>query len=136
MKDLIAKLEAASEGSRELDILIACAVGDYEIRESECDGMSELWHITQPYAWLVGSEFQWHKFDGPFYTTSIDAALTLVPEGMAWSIDSGYVVNSYAGRPIAQLIFRDGETGNQSTIDGVGNTPALAICIAALKARA
>lgn len=56
MDDLIAKLESATEGSRDLDALISVAV--------------------------PGADF---SFD---YTASIDAALTLLPEGMKWGIES------------------------------------------------
>ena len=60
----------------------------------------------------------------PHYTTSLDAALTLVPEGMAWTILSGALHAACVG---------DASTGNPVT---KAATPALALCIAALKARA
>lgn len=59
------------------------------------------------------------------YTTSLDAALTLVQEGWSWRC-----ANLPSGRGFASL-------GTQkSGQDIVGATPALALCIAALKARA
>lgn len=52
------------------------------------------------------------------YTASIDAAMTLVPEGAEWSLDSAGVYAVVNHKP------------------GAAATPAIALCIAALKARA
>lgn len=61
------------------------------------------------------------------YTASIDAALTLVPEGMDYDLSFVDGVHS------ACL----GERGTfDADIDVRGATPAIALCIAALKARA
>lgn len=67
--------------------------------------------------------------DAPHYTSSIDAAMTLVPEEYVWS------VNTFAepSRASAYLVRHDNcyvKTGNQFCA-----TPALALCIAALRAR-
>lgn len=59
----------------------------------------------------------------PAYTESIDAALTLVPEGSAWTLMRHDNALYYA------------ECGPDSWQSNAP-TPALAICIAALKARA
>lgn len=105
MKDLIAKLEAATEGSRKLDAAIQYA-------------------LTEEIA-----------IDLPRYTTSIDAALSLVPDGV-----------------YLDLLSRSGKNGNFEwdctlkesalpyrtfrTDERVGKeTGPLALCIAALKAR-
>lgn len=57
MQDLIAKLEAAAEGSRELDAEI----------------VGKLWADMGVFA----------RSTLPLYTTSLDAAVALVPEGTA-----------------------------------------------------
>lgn len=97
--ELVAKLEAATEGSRELDYAVEMSRYDPETM----------------YALNL-------KLSGdlPHYTTSLDAALTLVPEGYCWSI-------GFAGRTIANVW--------KTPTPSKGGTPALALCIAALKAR-
>lgn len=60
------------------------------------------------------------------YTASIDAALTLVPPGYEWSRHRGA-----NGQMTMQL---DG--GFSGGVQAQAATPALALCIAALKARA
>src|SRR5882672_9817280 len=84
MDALLARLESANEGSRELDVAI-------EIATQRCD----------PTGYLLGDELHWnepHEFGStvayeplcqplPHYTTSLDAALTLVPEGKEWGVD-------------------------------------------------
>ena len=59
------------------------------------------------------------------YTGSIDAAARLVPEGWGWNLDSG----GYA-------VVLDWGNGPKPRIGGRGATPALALCAAALRARA
>lgn len=78
------KLEAATEGSRELDALVWCAVNGVEFLYG--DGMS----------YTRCNVFNFRNSDGhargfsghPAYTTSLDAARTLVPEGMKWGVGS------------------------------------------------
>ena len=96
--------------------------------------------------WLVQRSGKQLK-SAPHYTTSLDAALTLVPEGWGWSVGdihppSEAVPNS--GKPWAEIWVR----GPKRTpkLDGMWHsvegrcginaaTPALALCIAALRAR-
>ena len=111
MDELIARLEAAAGPDRELDAAIAG---------------------TDP------NTVQWHSEDEtPRYTASIDAALTLVPEGLdapgSFKIERFYLGN---GIEKNRACVWDG-LGSFSSLDTAseGATPALAICIAALKAR-
>jgi hypothetical protein len=95
MLDLIAKLESATEGSRELDREVnLAATGKF------------LHHLA------------------PRYTTSIDAALTLVPGYHYWIVGVQY----------AAVWQEDGRLADAEKIVTHGR-PALALCIAALKAR-
>lgn len=99
---LIEQLESAAEGSRALDAQIASQHGGF-------GGMGyETWDAIEA--------------DCPHYTTSLDAALTLVPEGREWSVT--YLWDG-----------RCGGTCDGHHADFKGATPALALCIAALKAR-
>ena len=65
----------------------------------------------------------------PHYTSSIDAALSLVPDGFLWTLYSP----SNNTKAQAQIETSD-DMGNIIG-DGLGATPAIALCIAALKAR-
>lgn len=108
---LIRDLEEATEGSRELDT----AVTNWMWREK--------WGKKLPKDLSIEP-----------YTTSLDAALTLVPEGWKWEIAN------HAGDddgPRAALWWGIPAEHNDEIkqIGAHGNTPALALCIAALKAR-
>lgn len=121
MNDLIKKLEAAPVGSRELD----CEI--YGILMPE--------YIDWEYTGSDYPDEYWRGADGkrevcyvPRYTTSIDAALTLVPEG--WRVDCCW--EDAGGTWMFDLIARNksGTTGQCRA-----PTPALALCIAAMRAR-
>lgn len=102
MKELIERIEGAEEGSRELDYAIAQSVGLIQSKDGAV-------HFGQ---W-------W-----PYYTASLDAAMTLVPEGCKWQ------VSTEEPGPWAWV----GEPG--SDIPAImAATPALALAAAALKAR-
>lgn len=124
LSDLIARLEAAKEGSRELDALIFTEVFEAELRPwSPTRRVRTLWWFKRNSEQVL----RYGKDSHPHYTTSLDAALTLVPENMrieligsgsAWRCEVRHFtayerVAEYFGAP----------------------TPALALCIAALKAR-
>jgi hypothetical protein len=65
----------------------------------------------------------------PRYTASLDAAMTLVPNGMGWS------VNRYASGTWARAgVYEDNGRDPGYYCDAA--TPALALCAAALRARA
>lgn len=71
-------------------------------------------------------------YTSPNYTASIDAALTLVPEGHYWHAAHGKTRDD---EPLggASII----ESGTLATIsEGEAPTAAIALCIAALRARA
>jgi hypothetical protein len=68
------------------------------------------------------------------FTASIDAALTLVPEGCVWTVMTDYELPGRAhinySIPIADERLRPPANFNADAA-----TPAIALCIAALKAR-
>ena len=105
MTDLIARLEAATEGSRELDMEIFWRVfPEYE------RGKDPIWHCLH-------------------YTTSIDAALTLVLRD--WRVE-------HLGESVLNWNMWECELHNRNedaAIQGDAATPALALCITALRAR-
>lgn len=104
--ELAERVEAATGPDRELDRDIASAV-----------------HLKQ----LTYSSPEWIK--DPEFTASIDAAMTLVPEGwtrtVKWSVEN----EGYA------LVY-DPAVPDDSSIYALGKTAALALCAAALRAHA
>lgn len=111
---LIEKLEAASEGSRELDLWISHLAGKHgsTFHHNEAFERIQRGRKLLDMKWL------------PHYTTSLDTALSLVPEGKLWT------VSNYNGFGQCEAWFDDGDFCHPAA------TPALALCIAALKTRA
>lgn len=122
MRDLIARLEAAQGPDRELDGEIAVAVQGGEIVWKQANYTMEMYPShryasTNHYGGFANEHV-------PLFTASIDAALTLVPDGWSWSL---YDV---IGKPESVRMWR-----HPMDVLTSAATPALALCIAALKAR-
>lgn len=127
IEELIAKLEAAAEGSSELDwwiYLTATDRGRWEFASPENE-------LILPWPqWIENHPIEMrlpHYYDEERrpYTRSIDAALTLAPDRWSWRVG-----NLPSGQGFADL-------GTQQSLQCVvGATPALALCTAALHARA
>jgi hypothetical protein len=141
--DLIAALEKAEGPSRELDLLINLTLRlDDDVAQvvksrrgfDSHEGMS--WEMNRS-----AVVFQKYDADGrcfyhgsyplPAYTASLDAALSLVPAGMAWRIEPTIPSDARWGR------YRAGVTTWDKPYDLLcyGPTPAIALCIAALRAK-
>ena len=101
--ELIAALQAASGPDRSIDFEL-CELSAAGVKEAELTG-----HIRH-------------------YTSSIDAALTLVPDGAFHGV--GMTISLPPETLATCSLYRDG----YCAVFGYGNTPALAACIAALKA--
>jgi hypothetical protein len=129
-EELIARLAAATGPDRELDREIAPFLG--WVREKRGRDRREWWYRPSG-----GRAYTWYEDHCPQYTASIDAALTLVPEGWASaSIQDGrgpigYVHNNamafvgIAGRPNPAKVWHEVRHPVR----------AIALCIAALRAR-
>lgn len=132
MRELIERLEMAQKSSRELDRAIDLAMNP-EARlwspEWWSGGRDEYlrWPDTPaPKDWPLGETVA-HYRHVHHYTSSLDAALTLVPEGYGWCLyDDGSGEMGPQPEP-GRLLEGDGFEGA---------TPALGICIGALKVRA
>ena len=122
LKSLIAELETAKEGGRRLDYGIARLLGRSVPRFVDIEEI-----ISNPEAEVVRLKGGGVStgFRPPRYTTSIDAALTLVPEGWNWQISD--IGLAWVGTHLA--------ANKPVRFDGDAATPALALCISALKAR-
>ena len=76
--------------------------------------------------------------DAPRYTASLDAAMSLVPQGCGWIAGWGQVLpdEPMGGAHItAHSVFAGYDVANDVIAEGEAVTPALALCAAALKAR-
>lgn len=130
--DIIARLEAATEGGRELDAAIFRLIGLTDRQERHCrdwcrmDGRTDLTRDRYIDAWAKD------------YTTSIDAAMTLLPEGWDWKIISR-AHSPYQGRWPFEAVADRGDLRipiHKRMIAGFAMTAALALCIACLSAKA
>lgn len=124
--ELIEALAAATGPSRELDEAIMGhlglipALGGYYGWERTSPG-----YFSRP---TNGEGSQFENAAAALYTSSVDAALTLVPAGLAWTLYSDG--SGEIGPEPAPGRLMD------AAVDFEGETPALGICIGALKARA
>jgi hypothetical protein len=113
--ELAERCEAATGPDREIDAAICRAT---KVCVEQPDG-SWMRYLTDGYC---------HSMHPLNVTASIDAALTLVPEGR------GYI---YKRHGIKSAIRAQIESGDRTTfVQGDAATLALAICAAALRARA
>jgi hypothetical protein len=125
VEELIARLEAATHPSRALDLMI-CRVALNSEPLGHAAGMTDDMLLS------------YNPF-GPFphYTLSIDAALTLVPDDVEWLVRNGAPDHPTDPRPYAHItrgnVNRD---RSRSLGEAHHSCPALALCIAALRARA
>lgn len=139
---LIDRLEAAETGSSELDCLVMIACGLVPIQH----GLAEGWHYEFDTIELMGSrrtkvqlwptndagnraEYSHGIHDAESYTTSVDAALTLIPEGWLLTLVGDLHAGFSATGARCHLMSWEHES------DAEGSTRPLAICVAAIKAR-
>jgi len=132
--EVVKRLESAIEGSRELDANIAALAwsnaGAFYVtdgdRPSEV-GVGE-WLVVR----RIG-EGRVARHRPAEYTTSVDAALSLVPKGMGWEVTFRRREHvHFAGMDVQ----RNPDTGRYDKFTGQAKTAALAICSAALRAAA
>lgn len=120
--NLIERIEGAEGPSRELDaeIFIAVCWPDWRI-QTDCEKFPEQvqsGRIQEP------NGCGWRN--APAYTASLDAAMSLVPEGWHWT------VNDFGDHASAYLINAAHEMARPHK--QFQATPALALCAAALRA--
>lgn len=114
--ELIAALEAATGPSRELDAEIACLGYSGRRRSRKRPGCYVENGITRV---------------APEYTRLLDAALTLAGEGVPWVV--GVDQTLPISRWYVATVWTLKKMGDCAEFRGA-STPALALCIAALKA--
>jgi hypothetical protein len=110
MLNLAERCEKADGPDRDLDYLIADAIGHGQLRADTLYAWGKAGSTNEPIAALP-------------YTASINSAISVVPEGYDWAVfrtNGGLTVHAWCG----------------SREDMFGDNPALALCAAALRARA
>lgn len=117
LMELAAKIEAAAGPDRELDKAIALALFDRE--EADVPGFI---HAGAREAYVDLLE---RTVTGARFTASLDAAMTLVPEAAGFSVQ-------HMGHPCLAFVQMPGH----AEVSSDAATPALALCAAALRARA
>jgi len=141
--DLIARLEKAEGPSPHLDAEIALAIlypgwVRHPHVGNECPDwvQREMWPSVEKFlAWRDHNE-PVERAIAANYTASIDAALTLVPDGMWWLIGAGRIRQK---EPLygAQILRHDPDPPYTSDVIAEGEHDAgaaVALCIAALRA--
>ena len=125
---LASACEKANGPDRELDCGIAVGLHGGHIRWRQAVGTMESYPVRD---YTSSAHVQGYGCDHiSAYTASLDAAMSLVPEGLRFYVDNGTVDSTshacaFAGRD-------GGVTGGCK----IAATPALALCAAALRARA
>lgn len=125
-EELIERLEKATLPARTLDCEIAVAVGWFKRVQGRKRDLFD-------YVDVRDGKNNWPGHGGddlvPMFTRSIDRAVTLVPEGFAWTLATqGRGPFTYW----CSVAFPDDDAGSDQ---GRSPTAAIALCIAALKAR-
>jgi hypothetical protein len=132
LESLIERLAALSGPDRRLDAEIACAIKFPHLRPAEPDDHKEHQRGYLPSAGNIWCPTGFLMADS--YTSSIDAALTLVPEGLGIALDTR--PHSQVTKLGSEALAWCSEDRDVPSVAVLGRTPAIALCIAALRARA
>lgn len=139
MKDLIERLEAATGPSDELNDAIMAVLFQREERHIGCEEEQPdgTWAPVKDAVWVDPATGGWVGTHARAFTSSIDAALTLVPEHYSCELTQSATEPPRFARARLWDWRRSplmSDPGNE--LKSEGNRPlALALCIAALKAR-
>jgi len=127
MTALSDRVEAASGPDRELDAAVFRAIGA-PVPEQFFNQSIALEYDAQEQAYFaVVSDDMRVKYTPPAYTTSLDAAMMLLPDNAAWVMASHMMAANVFG-------YRDGSEYFDATARYAA-TPALALTAACLRAR-
>lgn len=124
MTSLIERIEAAAGPCRELDAEIFRAIGSPLPTKFGPMGIDLEWDAEGINAVMAVGGMQ-VRFTPPAYTSSLDSVMTLVGVGLVGVGAFSTLETGSAGCFYAEV----------GTKNGVGKTPALALCAAALRAR-
>jgi hypothetical protein len=128
---LAERCEQAAGPDRALDAEILCAIHGFTIHKDSnpANGYFAFWEGEPEKSRCVNSS-SWDRLTG-----SLDAAVTLVPEGYYWQAANGKRRHSEP-QACADLFVAHGPNRGDMSFTADAATPALALCAAALRARA
>jgi hypothetical protein len=127
---LLALAERCESADRELDFLIAEAISDDKDHWLGCRVRQERWYEMSDYKAGDPTPVRW-EWSQPAFTASLDAAMTLIDPRALWA------TGSMEDGPFARLCWpMPGGTFVGGYIEATAATVPLAICAAALRARA
>jgi hypothetical protein len=136
---LIERLQGATGPDRALDAEIELSRRRFLFGAAAVAGI-----VIAPGGWLAGGNNP-QPIAAPHYTGSLDSAMTLVPEGWRWLVQSrGQDEAGCFARlesPDFDCVYveagdhRSFDVTSGRDISATSATPAIALCIAALKAR-
>lgn len=130
---LITRLEEAAEGSRELDAEIATRFGWVHERRIPEFRSPKWWPPMEMETKEQTSAYAYARANPPPVTSSIDAALALAERlHPCWSWSVGQ--NVHHKYWLAYALALDDDRSSFQPTEGMAKTPALALCIAILKA--
>jgi len=143
VRKIIATLETANEGSRELDALIWAASGQESYTQKCCFKGKKYGGVLHTTAAEKRAKIHYlATLLAPPFSTSIDVAMTLVPQQIECGTinfsrnKSGQQYCHATLEQSADSLGRDMRDDEPTEIEALNAaTPALALCIAALKAR-
>lgn len=139
MKDLITRLEKATGPDRELDALIWCAVFAPKTAYVKQSPINGAWCIYNGESYRnPGQPALWEDNNSRVQpvTSSIDAAMTLVPEKHYWTVSAGLDDNGPPRGLEGSFSAECPPVPFSITPRTWAKHPAIALCIASLKARA
>lgn len=134
---LIEKLSAVEEGSRELDGLIAQAFGLMPTF-ARWESRDEYSMLSGESIWVSGHYGDYKFYDPEPYTASLDAAVALVEQKLpncSWGIESEQYYDNGTIRPRYVARIRAQGSPRLHVVASFA-TPALALCLALLRALA
>ena len=135
MDDLIKKLEQATEGSRELDALIMAITREVPLGADqwlrEWDGRIDVYQQTKVAAFHASGAVSCY-WDPRKYSTSLDAALTLSNGLDELCVEMAIYSDE---KTVASCCWGPTEPCARQSTEAEAPTPALALCIASLRAR-
>ena len=122
-RELMQRLESADGPDRKLDVAIGTHVSGLSVAHFQ-EAIDQIG--------VKGSGWTPDEEEWPRYTDSVDAALTLVPMSLYWLVGCGKLRPT---EPLygAQVLAHDRSVIAEAESDA---TPAIALCIAALRIRA
>jgi len=128
------RVEKAMGPVRELDFLIAEALSENKDHWEGCRQRQVRWFDMSD--WKAGDPipvtWEWSQ---PLYTASIDAAMSLVPDGLSFEVRSSGIGDKGQATIWDPMTQPGLSSHRQWNVKGC-HSPALALCAAALKARA